>query len=200
MLSLPPRVRVRHAQPVAAALSELLDALHATPVADVERLAPTDVRPDAEWLREAAGLYAEVAAHVPDAHQKAIRAFLDTAPPDTAGPPVFSHNDLGIEHVLVDPDSGQVTGLIDWSDAAIFDRAYDLGLLLRDLGPAALHAALEGYAREDQDTQARAWFYARCAVIEDLAYGLDTGRTEYAAKSLDALDRLFGTGAHSDGA
>jgi hypothetical protein len=41
-------------------------------------------------------------------------------------------------------------------------------------------------------------FYARCSVLEDLAYGLETGRTEYAAKGLDALGRLFGTGAQSD--
>jgi len=30
-----------------------------------------------------------------------------------------------------------VTGIIDWSDAAIVDPAHDFGLLHRDLGPAA---------------------------------------------------------------
>jgi Methyltransferase domain len=45
---------------------------------------------------------------------------------------------------------------------------------------------------------ARVSFYARCSVLEDLAYGLETGRTEYAAKGLDALGGLFGTGAQSD--
>jgi aminoglycoside phosphotransferase (APT) family kinase protein len=111
---------------------------------------------------------------------------------------VFSHNDLGIEHVLVDPHSGQVTGVIDWSDAALCDRASDFGLVLRDLGAGALHAALARYTRGGACIHARARFYARCAVIEDLAYGLDSGRAEYAAKSRDALGRLFASGAHSD--
>jgi aminoglycoside phosphotransferase (APT) family kinase protein len=34
---------------------------------------------------------------------------------------VLSHNDLGIEHVLVDPATLEVTGVVDWSDAAIVD-------------------------------------------------------------------------------
>jgi aminoglycoside phosphotransferase (APT) family kinase protein len=199
MLRLPPEVRARHSGTVAASLGELLGAMHGTPAAEVAHLVPTDVAPATEWLREAADLYADVAAHVPAAYDRVIRAFLDTAPPpDTGDPPVFSHNDLGIEHVLVDPDSGQVTGVIDWSDAALCDRAYDFGLLLRDLGPAALHAALARYARRDAYIHARAKFYARCALIEDFAYGLDSGRAEYAAKSRDALDRLFAPSAYSD--
>jgi aminoglycoside phosphotransferase (APT) family kinase protein len=34
------------------------------------------------------------------------------------------------------------TGIIDWSDAALADPAYDFGLLCRDLGAAALDLAL----------------------------------------------------------
>jgi aminoglycoside phosphotransferase (APT) family kinase protein len=171
---------------IASRLGELLAALHAVPVADVAHLVPTDLQPPAEWLREAAELYPAVAAHVPGAHDRAIRAFLDTPPPEPADAPVFSHNDLGIEHVLIAPASGEVIGVIDWSDAAICDRAYDFGLLLRDLGPAALLAA--GMPADDEE---HAWFYARCSVIEDLAYGVATGRAEYARKSLDAMDWLF---------
>jgi aminoglycoside phosphotransferase (APT) family kinase protein len=91
----------------------------------------------------------------------------------------------------------QIAGVIDWSDAAICDRAYDFGLLLRDLGPTALDAALGCYGI-DTDVATltqRAWFYARCAAIEDLAYGLETGHHEYTTKSLDALPWLFSRGA-----
>jgi hypothetical protein len=66
-------------------------------------------------------------------------------------------------------------------------------LLLRDLDPTALAAALGRYAI-DADAGSiteRAWFYARCAAIEDLAYGLETGRDEYRTKSLEALPWLF---------
>jgi len=51
---------------------------------------------------------------------------------------VFSHNDLGIEHVLGTPATAAVTGVIDWGDAALIDPACDFGLLYRDLGAAAL--------------------------------------------------------------
>jgi aminoglycoside phosphotransferase (APT) family kinase protein len=87
-----------------------------------------------------------------------------------------------------------VTGIIDWSDAAIVDPAVDFGLLYRDLGPAAADAAMGSYrtGTDDLVTLAeRAVFYARCRVFEDLAYGLETGRVAYVDKSLAAMAWLF---------
>ena len=64
---------------------------------------------------------------------------------------------------------------------------------LRDLGPAALDAALEGYgaAPDEAALRARALFHARCKLVEDWAYGVRTGRPAYAAKSRAAAARLF---------
>jgi hypothetical protein len=73
------------------------------------------------------------------------------------------------------------------------DPAYDVGLLYRDLGPAALDALLRsGVGANDAGTRERAVFYARCSVLEDLAYGRETGRPEYVDKSLAVLRPLFG--------
>ena len=69
--------------------------------------------------------------------RRLVEAFLDAESPAGGWTPVFSHNDLGIEHVLVDPDTWTVTRIIDWSDAQIVDPAVDFGVLYRDLGPAA---------------------------------------------------------------
>ena len=104
---------------------------------------------------------------------------------------MFSHNDLGIEHVLVDAATGRIRGVIDWSDAALTDPAYDLGLIHRDLGPAALDAALAAYGRVDAGLRERVRFYARCAALEDLRYGVEAGRRAYAEKSLRSLPWLF---------
>jgi aminoglycoside phosphotransferase (APT) family kinase protein len=123
-----------------------------------------------------------------------VEEFLDAAPPRDAYVPVFSHNDLGIEHVLVDPVAWTVSGIIDWSDAAIVDPAYDFGLLYRDLGPGALDAVLRGYRTELNDVAAlrqRAGFYARCSAFEDLAYGLEAERDRYVHKSIAAMAWLF---------
>ena len=99
---------------------------------------------------------------------------------------------LGIEHVLVEPRTGAVTGIIDWSDAAMVDPAHDVGLLYRDLGPAALAAILRsGVESGDAGMRERAVFYARCSVLEDLAYGHDNGRPQFVEKSLAAFGWLF---------
>jgi aminoglycoside phosphotransferase (APT) family kinase protein len=173
-----PRARARGAIGV---LEHLLMALHAVPLEQVELLVDRDDVPLDEWLRETAVTYERVGGVVPARDRPAIEAFLARAPPPPAPALAFSHNDLGAEHVLADPASGAVTGVIDWSDAAITDPAYDHGLLWRDLGaepPAAM--------RE------RARFFARCAAIEDLAFGLETGRERYTSRSLGAIPRIFG--------
>jgi aminoglycoside phosphotransferase (APT) family kinase protein len=157
-------------------------------------LAGVDDQPLARWRSEAAETYATVAGEVPVAHRRPVEAFLEARPPAEGWTPVFSHNDLGIEHVLVAPGTWTVTGIIDWSDAAIVDPAVDFGLLYRDLGPAAAHAAMGRYRAAGNDfvTLAEgAAFYARCSVFEDLAYGLQTGSDKYVAKSLAALAWLF---------
>ena len=176
---------VRAPAAVGAELGRFLAALHAVPVERVAGLVEVDDTPPQEWLDEAAGAWPAVAAHLP-------RSFLPGRAPGPAGPPVFSHMDLGIEHVLADPATQAVTGIIDWTDAAVGDPAYDLGLVLRDLGPAALDAALRALGRDDPGLRERADFYARCTLVEDLAYGLEEDRPAYVAKSIAAATRHFG--------
>jgi aminoglycoside phosphotransferase (APT) family kinase protein len=166
---------------VAVALRGLLDRLHAAPVEAMASLVGTDADAIAQWQEEAAELYPAVEPRVPAELRRRVEAFLAAPPPDAPGALVFSHNDLGSEHVLVDPATWAITGVIDWSDAAITDPAYDHGLLWRDLGVLPSDPAL----RE------RAVFYARCALLEDLAYGLDAGRERYATRALEELARVF---------
>ncbi|MFF3418832.1 phosphotransferase family protein [Streptomyces sp. NPDC002698] len=194
LLDMPRHRRSAHGTSIAATLGELLTALHAAPVDRLADLVETDHRPPAEWRHEAAEDYATVAGQVPAAHRRSVEAFLDAAPPHDGCAPVFSHNDLGIEHVLVDPGTWTVTGIIDWSDAAVVDPAHDFGLLHRDLGPAATRAAIRGYRTDAHDLAAlgeRAVFYARCSVFEDLAHGIETGQGKYVDKSLAAMEWLF---------
>jgi aminoglycoside phosphotransferase (APT) family kinase protein len=194
LLDVPEPQRAAQASSIAARLGELLTALHAVPVDRMTRLVGTDDRPLAEWRQEAAETYAAVASRVPVAHRRAVEAFLEAPPPVARYTRSFSHNDLGIEHVLVDPVALTVTGVIDWSDAAIVDPACDFGLLYRDLGPAALDVAIGSYRTGVNDPvtlRERAVFYARCGLLEDLAYGIEAGQGKYVDKSLGALAWLF---------
>ena len=176
-----------HAAALGAALGRFLADLHRLPT----DLAEPDDTPLTEWLDEARALYPQVQVHVPPRHRAAVEAFLAAPPPTDGATPVLTHNDLGAEHVLVD-DAWQVTGVIDWGDAAVTDAARDLGLLLRDLGPLGLDAALSAYGPGiDAADLERAAFHARCATLADLAYGLGSGLTDYTAQALTALHRLF---------
>ncbi|MGW6331178.1 phosphotransferase family protein [Nocardia rhamnosiphila] len=194
LIDLPAPQRSAHTRSIAAALGRFLAALHTAPVDRMADLVDTDDEPKESWLAEATGTYETVADAVPREHRAAVEAFLGTPPPADRYGLVFSHNDLGIEHVLVEPVSGTVTGIIDWSDAAIVDPAYDFGLLYRDLGPAALDTALDDYRTDTHDVRAiraRAAFYAQCSVLEDMAYGIEHGLHKYLDKSLTALTWLY---------
>ncbi|MFD9003304.1 phosphotransferase family protein [Streptomyces sp. NPDC059582] len=194
LLDMPRHQRSAHGTSIAATLGELLTALHAVPIDRVADLVDADHEPLAEWRHQTAANYATVAGQVPAECRRAVEAFLDAAPPHDGCTPTFSHNDLGIEHVLIDPVTWTVTGIIDWSDAAVVDPAYDFGLLYRDLGPAATRAAIRSYRTDADDLAAlseRAVFYARCSVFEDLAHGIETEQGKYVDKSLAAMEWLF---------
>ncbi|MCW2878975.1 MAG: hypothetical protein JWQ95_3075 [Sphaerisporangium sp.] len=194
LIDLPVPQRSAHSTSIAATLGELLTALHDVPAGRMAELVNTDDQPKELWLREAAETYATVADRVPMVHRPAVEAFLDAPPPTDGYALVFSHNDLGIEHVLIDPVAWTVTGVIDWSDAAIVDPAYDFGLIYRDLGPDAIRQALCSYRIDVHEVEAigaRAAFYARCSVLEDMAYGIETGHDKYLDKSLAALKWLY---------
>jgi aminoglycoside phosphotransferase (APT) family kinase protein len=169
-----------------ARLGDFLARLHAFPLDRARRIVEYDVWPLSEWLAAAVQEFAAVAHHVPEAHHGAIERFLAAATPAEPHEFVFCHNDLGIEHILVDPETREITGVIDWADAAIADPAIDFARLYRDLGPSILDAF-----RADAMSVERARFYGRCTVFEDLAYGLDTGRHVYVDNSLAALEWLF---------
>ncbi len=157
-------------------------------------LAGVDDTPPAEWLAEARELLPDLATAIPDQHLPAVRALLDGVPPEPAEQLVFSHNDLGIEHVLVDPGTLRITGILDWTDAAVTDPAHDLGLVLRDLGSSGLDAALSACGDVPGVERQRIGFFARCALLEDLAYGLEDGRGVYVDNSLRGMQWLFPAG------
>ncbi len=131
-------------------------------------------------------------AQLPTAARRLIDDFFDRPLPAEFRNVAFCHNDLGAEHVLVDPTSSAITGVIDWTDAAIADPVYDLGLIYRDLGPEVFDLTLahcDGVC-EDADRE-RAVFYARCALLEDIAYGVRTGERHYAEAGLAHLALTF---------
>jgi aminoglycoside phosphotransferase (APT) family kinase protein len=178
---------------VARQLGDFLSALHSVPLAEVEGLVPRENEPLQEWLDEARATFPGITDHLTPAERSRIEAFLAAPPPPDPERFAFCHNDFGAEHILVDPDTLRVTGIIDWSDAAIADPMRDLALILRDLGPGALDVALGAYRGEiTPDGRQRLFFHARCKLVEDLAYGLETGSRRYVDAALAHLEWTFG--------
>lgn len=62
--------------------------------------------------------------------------------------PVFVHNDLFSSHIFCDPNSGLLTGIIDWGDAGIGDPAKDFGGLLYDCGSVFTEQVAAHYTGE----------------------------------------------------
>jgi len=192
LLDLPTDRRRRHAVRIGGVLGGFLAEIQSIAVDLVTDLVPADNDPLAEWMADARQSFAEAGHHLPARHRPQVETFLNTDPAAEPLPElVFSHNDLGIEHVLVDPAGGTVTGIIDFSDAALVDPAYDFGLILRDLGPEAFDAAVQAAQQGGPNFRTRALLYARCSVLEDLQYGLATDHPAYVDKSLVSLDWLF---------
>ncbi|WP_101788841.1 phosphotransferase family protein [Nonomuraea indica] len=193
---------------LAEPLGAFLTALHAVPPAPLGELVPLDRYPLADLREEAAREYESVAAHVPPEHRRLVEDFLAAGPPAdpfaeprgegpeeapavTAGARLC-HNDLGAEHLLADPGTGRLTGVVDWTDAALTDPARDFARLYRDLGPEVYELTLARYAgRLDDAVTDRVRFLARCALIEDLAHGLGPGPRPYADAALAHLVRTF---------
>jgi aminoglycoside phosphotransferase (APT) family kinase protein len=185
---------VAHRPAIAGALGEFLHAIHSIPLAEVGGIVPREDEPLQEWLDEARAAFAEISPRLPASARQRIESFLRQSPP--AEPPrfTFCHNDFGAEHILIDPGTSRITGIIDWTDAAIADPVRDLALILRDLGPDALDRALESYGTDlTPDDHARLVFHARCKLIEDLAFGIQNGLTRYVDASRAHLDWTFHT-------
>jgi aminoglycoside phosphotransferase (APT) family kinase protein len=187
LIDIPIADRTTYAAAIGAELGAFLAVLQTSDADRWTDLVDIDNEPLADWRDEAAEHYADVSATLSPNHHRKVEPFLRDPLPERAHELVFSHNDLGIEHVLVTPGTNKPTGIIDWSDAALCDPARDFGLILRDLGPAALDAALPA----GESLRDRARFYARCSLLEDLHYGLETSRAPYIDKSLAALHWVF---------
>ena len=176
----------------AAEVGAFLACLHTA--TGMTGIAPRDTFPTSEWLSDAQAQFAQISASMSRHEQRIVEQFLSVAPP----PPVdlarevFSHNDFGAEHLLVN-DAGRISGVLDWSDAAMTDPAYDWGLVWRDLGPRLFAGALAEYGpRFDDADISRALFYARCALIEDFAYGIRDGRLRYLTAARAHFAHTFG--------
>ncbi|WP_432849039.1 phosphotransferase [Amycolatopsis sp. CA-161197] len=91
------------------------------------------------------------------------------------------HADLGPEHVLV--DKGQVSGVIDWSDLCVDDRARDLAWALFGASPAFALGVAEAYG-VTEELHRRAWAWHRLGPWFEVTHGVAMGQPDLVESGL----------------
>lgn len=144
-------------------LGAALSAIHAIPVEDAVAVGvPPDDGSPAEWLDEARRAAPRLSGMAPDLDAALEWLVSVRDAPANEGPAVLIHNDIGPEHVLVDPSTGRLTGIIDWTDAALGDPALDFVGVVACLGWAFAEDLLRSYERPVDDAfRTRLSFLAR---------------------------------------
>jgi aminoglycoside phosphotransferase (APT) family kinase protein len=147
--------------------------------------------------REPLDLLLQQLPHVPELRDLApeVGAWLDAGPAvprDWDGAPRFIHNDFHPDHVIVSPTTGRLSGIIDWSGAALGDPALDFGYLPIVRGASFLRRAVAAYGLPvDAALVERALFRARVRAVGWLADAVK--RRGDAAPCLEIVRRVFAT-------
>ncbi len=184
---------------LAAPLGRFLRALHGLPADVVRALAPpadtldrADLRSRVDVTRERLGR-ARAAGIVFDADHTALDAIAQAPPPRApSAVDCVVHGDLYARHMIVDADHA-LTGVIDWGDVHLGDRALDLAAAWLVL-PASAHAVFRAaYGSIDDVSWARARFRAVFSAAATAVYGHDIGDDALVNESRGALGRLAGS-------
>lgn len=133
---------------LARQIATLLSRLHAVPI-DAAGGAGAEIEEDdcQVWTDEAR----EVASGLRGI-ERAVDAAIDwlrrapAIPPRYGGPSRLIHNDLCPDHVIVNPQTGEVVGVIDWTDTALGDPGLDFTFLVTWRGWKFTAGVLTHYA------------------------------------------------------
>ena len=135
----------------AADLARFLRALHSLPVEigltcgvvklDLAELASSLLRKSANTIRGL--LDQKIQARIAEGLESWSRPVSDHQPS------VLLHCDIGPGHVLYNPQTGHLTGMIDFGDLAIGDPARDFIYIYEDFGPGILEEVVARYVWND---------------------------------------------------
>ncbi len=106
------------------------------------------------------------------------------------------HSDLNPKNLLVDPDTLEITGLVDWEFAHAGHPFTDLGNVLRfDREPAYVEAVLTTYAGLRGTSPEQALHLARCADLYALAeLASRAGQNPVADRAAEILEAITAAG------
>jgi aminoglycoside 2''-phosphotransferase len=180
---------------VATQIGTFLRSLHEFPLDAVSQLGLEVLKPERcrtgyldfyRWIQM--NVLAEVSGDIEESVRKLWEGFLDSEA-NFQFDPALIHSDLGIEHILIDPASDRLVGVIDWGDARIGDPALDFTGLLASCGADFVRQVIGSYARlVDSRFWERMAFYRDILPFHQMRYGLEIGDERYFVKGLQAFE------------
>jgi aminoglycoside 2''-phosphotransferase len=157
---------------------EMISELHRVPIDIAGPLLGDQGRPEwwqTEYRRLQGRIEGEVLPLLDDDVADAVRRGLEAFLADDDRPSRLVHRDLGIDHVLLDPQRGRVSGIIDFEFIAVGDPAIDFVGFRVDLPPEICRRALDAYDPDrDPGFDERVDFYAWMGAVHAIRYGLET--------------------------
>jgi len=110
---------------------------------------PEDREGVVEWAEEVREEVAVLRGLSPEVDEAVVwLEELEAIPAPYEGPLRLVHNDLCPDHVLLDPATGELRGILDWTDTSLGDPALDFVFLVTWGGWATAEAVLAAYAEE----------------------------------------------------
>ena len=103
--------------------------------------------------------------------------------------PCLTHGDFDTSNILVNPQSGEITGIIDFEEARLYDPAADL--LFFDAGSAFLDKILHNYSAHQVDGPFRnrmKFLYARTCLAY-IEWGMDNKRPELVEAGMKIMEK-----------
>ena len=173
-----PSVRLNPA--LADDIGRVLARLHAIPAdiaaaagAGTAELHKTDLVAGLQQVRRWVNELPAIRRYIPDPCMWLDRA--PRAPDPYRGPPRFIHDDFQMEHVLVDPITGRLSGVIDWG-GGLGDPVRDFSYVLLHGGWSFFQRAVKAYDLAlDAEFQERTLFSARLGALGWLADKIKRG-------------------------
>ncbi len=171
---------------LAAQIGAFLTALHRFPLARAIACGVPATTPGG-WRAEYAAMLAEIRTLYPrmtpaecKRTERLFAGYLN-APENGQFNCVLLHRDLGGDHLLLDPETGDLAAVIDWGDLSIGDPAHDCCGVPSAWLPTLL-AHYQGAV--DATFAGRVAFYRALGPYHTLIFGLRTGGEPFVARGL----------------
>ena len=164
-------------------LASFLTALHSFPVEQARSLLGPGIRSVEDWRQKYLAVYSRVQTEVlsllPAPAREQERRLWERFVEDERSfsfQTTLIHGDLAPEHILCDPASGSLSGVIDWGDASIGDPALDFTGLYLAGGLSFVERVLNEYTLPvGTELYSRVGFFAHIVPFYEVFFGLETG-------------------------